>query len=151
MILWRISNHADLLGLGGLYASARWHTRGRPIVYLAESSTAALLETLVHLEVDANHRPERYQLLKVQADDSMHVERVEPDALPEDWQARHDVTQRIGDDWLQRANSAVLRVPSAIAPETWNWLLNPRHKEASLVRILSADEHRYDWRLFSSK
>jgi RES domain-containing protein len=151
MILWRISNHADLLGLGGLYASARWHTRGRPIVYLAESSTAALLETLVHLEVDAAHRPDKYQLLKVQADDSMHVERVELDVLPSYWKSTQDVTQRLGDEWLQRARSALLRVPSAIAPETWNWLLNPRHKEAPLVRILTAEEHRYDWRLFSAK
>ena len=26
--LWRISQHADLSGVGGLYASGRWHTRG---------------------------------------------------------------------------------------------------------------------------
>lgn len=149
MVLWRISNHADLLGLGGLYASARWHTRGRPIVYLAESSTAALLETLVHLEVDANHRPDSYQLLKVQADDAIRVERIELEDLPSDWKSNQDVTQSFGDKWLHRAETALLRVPSAIAPETWNWLLNPRHKDASHVRIMTADAHRYDWRLFS--
>ena len=51
MFLWRISNHRTLDGRGGLETSARWHTLGRPVVYLAESVASALLEVLVHLEL----------------------------------------------------------------------------------------------------
>ncbi len=150
MVLWRISNYADLLGTGGLYAPGRWHTRGKPVVYLAESSPAALLETLVHLEVDEAHRPSTYRLLKVQADEDVEFERVELASLPADWRASENISQRLGDEWLERSGTALLRVPSAIAPETWNWLLNPRHSDASRVRILTADSHLYDWRLFGT-
>jgi RES domain-containing protein len=118
-------------------------------VYLAESSSAALLETLVHLELDEKHRPESYQLLKVQADDAVEVERIGLEVLPANWASTENVTQSLGDEWLKRTTTALLQVPSAIAPETWNWLLNPRHKDASGVRILTADTHLYDWRLFS--
>ena len=61
MVLWRISNYADLLGIGGMTASARWHTAGQSIVYLAETPSAALLEVFVHLETDEDHRPDAYQ------------------------------------------------------------------------------------------
>ncbi|HEY6852191.1 MAG TPA: RES family NAD+ phosphorylase [Terracidiphilus sp.] len=64
MILWRISNYADLLGIGAMEASARWHTAGRPLVYLAETPSSALLEILVHLEADDDDRPDSCQLLK---------------------------------------------------------------------------------------
>ena len=50
-IYWRISDYPDLNGEGGRKAGARWHTAGSRIVYLAESPMAALVETLVHLDV----------------------------------------------------------------------------------------------------
>ncbi|WP_155836914.1 RES family NAD+ phosphorylase, partial [Paraburkholderia mimosarum] len=43
MEFWRISNYADLRGIGGLRASGRWHYRGQPVVYLAENPALALL------------------------------------------------------------------------------------------------------------
>src|ERR1700760_2867377 len=134
MILWRISNYADLLGIGGLYASARWHTGGRPIVYLAENPSSALLEVLVHLETDEDQRPDSYQLLKLEAEDGVAFETVEPASLSPEWMANEAETQSVGDEWLAGKRTALLRVPSAITPETWNWVLNPRHADAGRIR-----------------
>ena len=50
MELWRISNYADLSGIGGLKAAGRWHSQGRRIVYLADHPSSALLEMLVHMD-----------------------------------------------------------------------------------------------------
>jgi RES domain-containing protein len=146
--LWRISNHADLLGTGGLLAPARWHTAGRPVVYLAESPSAALLEVLVHLEVDEAHRPATYQLLKVEAAPRIAFEAIEDRTLPPGWSSDESVTQALGDAWLRASQTALLRVPSAIVPETWNWLLNPRHADATGVRIVQARRDPFDPRLF---
>ena len=52
MELWRISNYADLSGIGGLRAAGRWHSQGRRIVYLADHESSALLEMLVHMDRD---------------------------------------------------------------------------------------------------
>ena len=71
MRLWRISNHASLSGDGGLYASGRWHTRGRRVVYLADHPASALLEVMVHLEIDAEDLPTHYQLLGVEVPDGL--------------------------------------------------------------------------------
>ena len=72
--LWRISNHASLSGDGGLYASGRWHTRGRRVVYLADHPASALLEVMVHLEIDAEDLPTHYQLLGVDVPDDLASE-----------------------------------------------------------------------------
>lgn len=67
VVLWRISNHRSLAGGGALRAPGRWHTRGRRIVYCAQTPAAALLETLVHVEIEVRDLPTRYRLLKIEA------------------------------------------------------------------------------------
>ena len=148
MILWRISNYADLLGVGGLCASARWHTAGQPVVYLAESPSSALLEVFVQLETDEDHRPNRYQLLKIEAGDGLPFETVDLASLSPDWMDNEFESQSRGDAWLAGKRTPLLRVPSAIMPETWNWVLNPRHPDARKLRILRSKRHSYDTRLF---
>ena len=69
MILWRISNYADLAGRGGLLAPGRWHDRGNPIVYCADHPSTALLEMLVH--VDPDQLPDGFQLLKIHCPDDV--------------------------------------------------------------------------------
>jgi RES domain-containing protein len=149
MILWRISNYADLLGIGAMEASARWHTAGRPVVYLAETPSSALLEILVHLEADEDDRPDSYQLLKIEVADDVASESVPMTSLPPDWKSTQAVTRALGDDWLERGAAALLRVPSVITPETYNWLLNPRHADARKAAIVHIDRPLYDSRLLS--
>jgi RES domain-containing protein len=148
MILWRISNYADLLGIGAMEASARWHTAGRPLVYLAESPSSALLEILVHLEADEDNRPDSYRLLKTEVADDVASESASLSLLPPGWKGDKAVTRAIGDDWLERGATALLRVPSVISPETYNWILNPRHADARRAAIVHIDRPLYDSRLF---
>ena len=148
-ILWRVSNHADLSGIGGMIASARWHSAGRPVVYLAENPSSALLENLVHLELDEEDRPASYQILKVAVDAGTQAERVLPEELPSGWQTQEAVTRAIGDAWLERGETALLQAPSVLTPETWNWIFNPRHGDAGQLRILAIEKPLYDSRLRS--
>ena len=133
-----------------MHASARWHTAGRPIVNLAENPSSALLEVLVHLETDDEDQPDTYQLLKIESEDSLDFESVPLSSLSPAWRSDEIETQAIGNAWLLRCKSALLRVPSAITPETWNWILNPRHADAARLRIASAEQHVHDVRLFKS-
>lgn len=146
MILWRISTHSTLDGRGGLFASARWHTQGRPTVYLAESPAGALLEALVHLELSPNAYPAHYGLLKAEAPDGISVRTLEVAGLSSNWFMDLVETRTIGDEWLTVRETLLLRVPSAIVPETFNVLLNPEHPDANHVRILWHEKHPWDAR-----
>jgi RES domain-containing protein len=120
MTLWRISRHDELDGWGGEKADGRWHTaaKGKRIVYLSEHPAVALVEELGS------------------------------GVLGEDWRSKLEKTRRIGDAWLERRSSALLRVPSAPSPESWNYLLNPLHAEARETEVEWARWVEYDRRLF---
>jgi RES domain-containing protein len=146
VFLWRISNHETLDGRGGLLASARWHTRGRPIVYLAATPAGALVEALVHLELKPDQLPKSYRLMKVEAPEDLPKMRFS--ALTEDWRGNEVASRTLGDEWLGRGETALLEVPSAILPETFNVLLNPVHGDAARVRVLWCEVYPFDRRLF---
>lgn len=147
MTLWRISNYADLEGRGGLVSSGRWHTRGRPVVYLAETPAGALIEALVHLELNETDLPVAYQLLKLAVPASVKTENCNPNILGKSWTTTVEITRRVGDEWLRRRVAALLRVPSAVVPETWNWILNPAHPQARRLRTSWARRYGWDSRL----
>jgi RES domain-containing protein len=142
--LWRISNHADLRGLGGLRASGRWHTAGRPTVYLAEHPALCLLEVLAH-DVDAGDLPRTYRWMKVETDRSMSIESVHE--LPRGWMTDLESTRTIGNRWLAEARTPLLRIPSVVAPESFNYLLNPAHSRARGARVAKTFAYPLDPRL----
>ena len=151
MILWRISNYSDLLGIGGLRVPGRWHNKGVPIVYLAENPALALIEVLVHFELDVSEVPLNFQLLEVEYAQRKSVSRLNPDSLSKDWQDDFELTRAIGDEWLADGQTTLLRVPSALVPNSFNYLLNPRHPEAKVAKIKSVIRHPYDSRLINGK
>jgi len=148
VIVWRISNYADLHGIGGLKASARWHTRGHRIVYLSSTPASAVLEILVNLEIEEGHLPRSYKLLEIEVPEDVKIEKLEDWAtLPKDWRKKQAETQALGDQWLDRDSSALLEVPSALVPHTRNFLLNPLNKDAARIMIISVSRQRFDRRL----
>jgi RES domain-containing protein len=147
VLLWRISNYVTLDGGGGLVAPGRWHNQGRRIVYCAPNPATAILEMLVRTELRRETLPLFYTLVKVEAPDDVRAERLELAGLPDDWPRRLPETRIIGDAWLDAGATALLHVPCAIAPESWNTLINPTHPEASRVSVLQAQRYRLDERL----
>jgi RES domain-containing protein len=144
MVLWRISRHRDLKGIGGLKAAGRWHYAGHPIVYLAETPASALLEVCVH--TSANDVPPEFTLLKIEGPDS-DVPSIDIDTLPDDWQTNLELTRDLGTAWLDKNETAILRVPSAIVPQTMNCPFNPAHPNAGEFRIAEAIAYTFGARL----
>jgi RES domain-containing protein len=144
MTLWRISRHRDLSGSGGLKVPGRWHHAGQPVVYLAQSPAAALLEVCVH--TSANDVPPEFTLLKIDGPDP-EVSVIALTDLPVNWRSRPEVTRDLGKVWLQKKESVLLQIPSAIVPETENFLFNPLHPEARKFRIAEAFSYPFDARL----
>ena len=147
--LWRISGYPDLSGEGGLGASGRWHTEGRLVVYLADCPAGALLERIVHMTdmVEDAILPRFFQLLQVSVPDEIPIKPLSTLALI-DWKEHPESTRPVGDDWLASLETPLARVPSAIVPRTWNYLLNPEHPDAGRVVVAEVIRERFDNRLF---
>ncbi|WP_263410526.1 RES family NAD+ phosphorylase [Terriglobus tenax] len=144
MIFWRISRFQDLRGAGGLKAPGRWHFAGQPVVYLAEHPAAALLEVCAHTA--ANDVPPEFTLLRV-VGPTIKVDEIKLSQLPHAWQQSPELTQKLGTEWLRKGEAVLLRVPSAIVPETSNYLFNPAHRSAKRFRITATYAYPFDVRL----
>ena len=144
--LWRISNYTSLTGEGGLRHAARWHNAGHRIVYLAESPAGAMIEVLVHLELEEDELPRFYTLLRVRVPEEIAIEEIQ---VPEGeaWKADLDLSRQLGDEWLARQTTALAQVPSVILPNTANFLLNPLHAEAQRLQVAESTRAKFDPRL----
>ena len=146
MDLWRLTEHPSLDGEGGRLYAARWSSKGQPVVYLAESPPGALIEILVHLELEDDEVPPIYTLLRIDVPDRLRVLALEvPNG--EAWKTNEILTRALGDAWLKSRRSALARVPSAILPHTFNYLLNPLHPDARRISIAGIEPATLDLRL----
>jgi RES domain-containing protein len=145
---WRISAFADLSGRGGLMANGRWHHAGQPVVYLADTPAGAMLEMLVHLEIDPEDVPDSFKLLRIELPKAASRKVLRD--LPADWENALSTTRTLGDQWLAAAQTLLLSVPSAIMPHTHNLLLNPLHGQASQLSFEIEPLH-FDKRLLHQR
>lgn len=142
MNLWRISNSATLNGLGGTLQSARWHTKGRAIVYTADHPASAPLEMLANLDVGL--LPDTFRLLKISVPDEIAPETV---MAVSNWLDDISLSRAVGDQWLRDGRSLLLQVPSAILPDVFNILINPLHPDAQRLKIEDVQSVPLDQRL----
>jgi len=149
---WRIVKtrySADAFsGEGARLYGGRWNSAGTAMVYTAGSKSLATLELLVHLN-NTSVLPS-FSICPVDFDDSL-VELTDPATLPRDWrQAVPPISlQVLGDDWISRGSSVVLRVPSAVIESEYNYLINPMHINFKKLVIGSMEVFMLDPRLIS--
>src|SRR6202790_3481979 len=134
-------------GQGGVYASARWHSAGRPIVYTAQSLSLAALEILVRLKQTNDIQP--FYAYSAEIPDSLILN---PNSFPARWKSRISVSRAFGDAWLEAKAAPAMLVPTIITPGEWNVLINPLHPQFSLKWIVTGpDAYPFDARLLPVK
>ncbi|MBS0366230.1 MAG: RES domain-containing protein [Proteobacteria bacterium] len=138
-------------GQGGLYATGRWTPRGRPVVYTSASISLAVLEYTV------NYRRRGWVpasvLGRAMIPGTVRVETISIEKLPANWFAAAPPPQLqvLGGEWLERGQTAVLKVPSAVVIEEWNYLLNPLHMDFAEFRITAPKPFDFDQRVTRSR
>ena len=148
MRLWRLASARfdPLDGEGARLAGGRWNSPGRPVVYTSSHASLAVLEKLVW--VDPEDLPEDLRLYEMDLPDELARDTVDPTALPDDWtEPGSRICVEAGDRWLTAGDRPALVVPSAIVPEEWNVLVDPRNPDAARVRTVRSREFRFDPRL----
>jgi RES domain-containing protein len=132
-------------GQGAAENGGRWNSLQVPIIYTSGTKSLAALEILVHL----NPRlPFVYAAFRLKFDDAL-MEKRPRHRLPADWTIEPPPSsiQTIGDEWVRKARSAVLDVPSVIIPEESNYLLNPAHPDFKKISIGKPEKFSFDPRL----
>ena len=147
-VLRRPYAEAPFDGEGAYRYGGRWSNPGIRVAYASEHESLAMLEYFVHL--DADDPPPDLVLAVAEVPEQLKREQITVEQLPPRWRdapAPSDLAG-YGDDFVKRAESALLLVPSALAPSENNWLINPLH--ADFRKIISRETRplNYDPRLF---
>lgn len=101
---------------------------------------------LIHLEIDrVEEIPKEFCLLRVTVPDRVRIKTLVK--LPGDWRTNIKLTRKLGDNWLRSSETLLLKVPSAVVPDTHHFLFNPEHKQSSAARIVGVNCHPLDPRL----
>jgi hypothetical protein len=107
-----------------------------------------MLEYFVHLDQD--DPPSDLVLAVAELAEDLAREEIDPGDLPGNW--RHAAAPpellRFGNEFAQRGQHCVLRVPSVLSPSEYNCLVNNAHPEYRRIAFPAVEPLSYDPRMF---
>lgn len=149
MIVYRIGKTKyakDLTGEGARLNGGRWNHVMTPCLYTSESRALAVLEYTVNVNID--DIPRALSLTTWEVPDSS-LEICNEAQLPGDWKddPAPTSTRDFGTSWLKAGKKLLMKVPSAVMPEEWNYIINPLHPGARDCKVIEVRDFVYDVRI----
>ena len=150
MEIFRISSEKHSKKLTASGSANRWNFEGQNVIYAGSSRSLSTLELIVHK--NAVKPKVEYKVMIISLTDNEHLIReININDLPTNWRkmAAYSVLQKIGSDWYENQESLALRVPSAVIPQEYNYVINTEHIEFSKhLQLLRTEDYFWDTRLF---
>jgi len=147
MIVYRITLAKWAGHLVASGRASRWNSNGYFMLYAASTRALACLENMVHRRSIGSD--DRFRVTLIDIPDDVHIKQINKNKLPANWQeyANYTFCQVLGNTWLKENKTAVLRVPSSIITEEYNYLLNPQHPDFPRIKVRSTEKFTFDERL----
>jgi RES domain-containing protein len=138
----------ELSGKGASISGVRWNSKGAEIIYCAQSRALAMAEVLVHFSLAT--LPNDFVMLTIDIPDDILVEILDLNKLNMDWNVFPCTfeTPLLGDDFIKRNEACVLKAPSAVVKDDFNFLINPYHADFYKIKITEQTDFPFDKRIF---
>jgi RES domain-containing protein len=145
MIFYRCSSSKwskDLSGTGASLYGGRWNNPGSFLVYTAENNILAALEIAIRIPLEQISKD--YVMIGIEVPDG-----IEPfiPKLSKTWYKDEEATRSVGDHFAKQNSHLLMKVPSALISDAYNYIINPRHELASQVKLQEAKSILLDERL----
>ena len=149
MEVYRIAeeNFSNELTASGL--ANRWNNDNQFVLYTGSSRSLATLELVVARKSINPKSNYRVMIISI-ADDEELFTAVLKNNLPEHWRSTNSYfqLQQIGSNWYKNQQSLVLKVPSAVISQEYNYLINTKHPDFSTkVSLVRTENYFWDERL----
>jgi RES domain-containing protein len=157
MLVYRLSkdkHKEDLSGNGASFGvNNRWNSKGTNLLYTSSSRSLACVEVSVHIPFGLLPKDGDYQMMCIEIPTAIKILETSPDTLPFGWNCRpvRPQSQAFGDKFVLNAEFAVLKVPSIVIAGDYNYLINPKHPDAKLIKLIQTEPFPFDPRLFGEK
>ena len=116
--------------------AGRWNGTGRKVIYCAESIALAFLENMIRRQgVGFN---QDFKTVILQIPEELKIQRINGKDLPEGWRKFSDYSkcQPVGNEWYDEGVYPILKVPSAVLPESFNYVINATHPDCKKIKII---------------
>jgi RES domain-containing protein len=149
MIVYRLAKNKyikDLSGQGSKLHGTRWSPPGIPVVYTAESRALAALEFYVHVESAV---PWNTSIATIEVPDGCVISALNISSIPKSWRNLPAplTLQKFGAAWFASSSDLLLKVPSVLVPNEYNYLINTVHADSKRIKILRIEKYLFDQRL----
>lgn len=134
-------------GEGSALVEGRWHKRGQDVIYASENYSLALLEKLAHFN---GALPAGQHFIRIAIPAGVSYEVVTKDTLPAWCLPGNPAARTFGSQWFTQRRTALLLVPSFVAREERNVLINPHHPHAAKIEPDLEQPVVWDDRLFEA-
>lgn len=134
----------DLSGSGAKLYGGRWNHIDSACIYTAESRALSVLEYAVNINID--FIPRALSLCVFEIDESQ-VYSLNQEGLPGNWRATPapKSTKDYGTQFL-KSNKPILKIPSIIIPEEFNYIINPQVASLSF-KLVEIKDFVFDLRI----
>lgn len=140
MLVYRIIHKIFSKELHASGLEGRWNSNGKKVIYAAGSIALAFLENMVRRQgVGFNSD---FKIMIIEIPDDLKIQIIKAKDLDLGWRAFTDYfkCQPLGDEWFDKGEKPVLKVPSAVLPEEFNYVMNTTHKDFKKVRLIETTE-----------
>jgi len=139
MEVFRIAKETFSKKLTASGRSNRWNFDDEFVIYTGCSRSLSTLELIVHANAVSPAFSYKVMIISIADEENLFTHILQAN-LPKDWRnmTAYPSLQQLGSAWYQGNQSLVLKVPSAVIPKEYNYLVNFNHpdfkKKVSLVR-----------------
>ncbi|GEO03910.1 hypothetical protein AAE02nite_15740 [Adhaeribacter aerolatus] len=150
MELYRIvfERFADRLYAPGF--SGRWNYDGQFVIYAGSTRSLASMENMVH-KMGQGVLGSRFVVMVLEIPDDIPVTTITVEQLPPTWklESSYALSQPLGAAWYEAGETLLLKVPSAVVPAEYNFVINSRHPDFTKVKIKRKEPFVYDYRFIT--
>lgn len=132
----------DLSGTGSYLHGGRWNTPGIRLIYAAENNVLAAFEVALRIPLDQISK--NYVMIPIDVPEEAAV--FSP-KLPKTWNTDRKLSQRLGDEFAKENKHLLMKVPSALISDSFNYLINPNHPLIKKVKPETPRTILFDKRL----
>jgi RES domain-containing protein len=118
----------------------RWNGPGRKVIYCADSIALAFLENMIRRQGVGFNSDFKIMILDIPRD--IKIVPVDITKLKAGWRDFKDYSacQSIGNDWYDKGQFAILKAPSAVLPEAFNYVINTMHPRFAAIKLIGVTD-----------
>lgn len=140
MLIYRIVHKLFSKKLLASGMEGRWNSAGKKVIYSTESIAVAFLENMIRRQGVGFNNDFKIIILEIPRKQIVSV--LDVSLLKDDWREMNNyaICQSLGNAWFDAGKTLVLKVPSAVLPEGFNYVMNATHADFKLVKIVAVTD-----------